>query len=96
MVAPNVATISPPSFQLQRPLPLFSDGLLLRSSKVVRAPEYAALVKHIIENEMLNGEVIRLDLLNNPVRAGLVTSPVDYPYLGSDRWSVAGLIHAQQ
>jgi NAD(P)-dependent dehydrogenase (short-subunit alcohol dehydrogenase family) len=23
--------------------------------------EYAALVKHIIENEMLNGEVIRLD-----------------------------------
>src|SRR5471032_598416 len=26
-----------------------------------RAPEYAALAKHIIENEMLNGEVIRLD-----------------------------------
>ena len=24
-------------------------------------PEYAALVRHIIENEMLNGEVIRLD-----------------------------------
>ncbi|HET8842416.1 MAG TPA: hypothetical protein VFN35_13175 [Ktedonobacteraceae bacterium] len=24
-------------------------------------PEYAALAKHIIENEMLNGEVIRLD-----------------------------------
>jgi 3-hydroxyacyl-CoA dehydrogenase/3-hydroxy-2-methylbutyryl-CoA dehydrogenase len=24
-------------------------------------PEYASLVKHIIENEMLNGEVIRLD-----------------------------------
>jgi hypothetical protein len=23
--------------------------------------EYAALVRHIIENEMLNGEVIRLD-----------------------------------
>ncbi|MBI1833102.1 MAG: 3-hydroxyacyl-CoA dehydrogenase, partial [Planctomycetes bacterium] len=23
--------------------------------------EYAALAKHIIENEMLNGEVIRLD-----------------------------------
>ncbi len=23
--------------------------------------EYAALVQHIIENEMLNGEVIRLD-----------------------------------
>jgi NAD(P)-dependent dehydrogenase (short-subunit alcohol dehydrogenase family) len=26
-----------------------------------RPPEYAALVKHIVENEMLNGEVIRLD-----------------------------------
>lgn len=26
-----------------------------------KPPEYAALVKHIIENEMLNGEVIRLD-----------------------------------
>ena len=26
-----------------------------------RPEEYAELVKHIIENEMLNGEVIRLD-----------------------------------
>ena len=26
-----------------------------------KPPEYAALVRHIIENEMLNGEVIRLD-----------------------------------
>jgi NAD(P)-dependent dehydrogenase (short-subunit alcohol dehydrogenase family) len=26
-----------------------------------RPEEYAALVKHIVENEMLNGEVIRLD-----------------------------------
>jgi hypothetical protein len=26
-----------------------------------RPEEYAALVKHIIENEVLNGEVIRLD-----------------------------------
>jgi NAD(P)-dependent dehydrogenase (short-subunit alcohol dehydrogenase family) len=26
-----------------------------------RPPEYAALVRHIFENEMLNGEVIRLD-----------------------------------
>lgn len=30
-------------------------------SRLGRAAEYAALVKHIIENEMLNGEVIRLD-----------------------------------
>jgi NAD(P)-dependent dehydrogenase (short-subunit alcohol dehydrogenase family) len=30
-------------------------------SRLGRADEYAALVRHIIENEMLNGEVIRLD-----------------------------------
>ena len=30
-------------------------------SRLGKPSEYAALVKHIIENEMLNGEVIRLD-----------------------------------
>jgi NAD(P)-dependent dehydrogenase (short-subunit alcohol dehydrogenase family) len=30
-------------------------------SRLGRPDEYAALVKHILENEMLNGEVIRLD-----------------------------------
>ena len=30
-------------------------------SRLGRPDEYAALVKHIIENEVLNGEVIRLD-----------------------------------
>jgi hypothetical protein len=30
-------------------------------SRLGRPSEYAALAKHIIENEMLNGEVIRLD-----------------------------------
>ena len=30
-------------------------------SRLGRADEYAALVRHIVENEMLNGEVIRLD-----------------------------------
>jgi putative transposase len=35
-------------------------------------------------------------MLNNPVRAGLVKNPVEYPYLGSDRWSVIELIDAQQ
>ncbi|MGE0444265.1 MAG: SDR family NAD(P)-dependent oxidoreductase [Vicinamibacterales bacterium] len=30
-------------------------------SRLGRPPEYAALVRHIVENEMLNGEVIRLD-----------------------------------
>jgi hypothetical protein len=30
-------------------------------SRLGKASEYAALVRHIVENEMLNGEVIRLD-----------------------------------
>jgi NAD(P)-dependent dehydrogenase (short-subunit alcohol dehydrogenase family) len=30
-------------------------------SRLGRPPEYGALVRHIVENEMLNGEVIRLD-----------------------------------
>jgi hypothetical protein len=30
-------------------------------SRLGRPAEYAALATHIIENEMLNGEVIRLD-----------------------------------
>ncbi|HET7081486.1 MAG TPA: 3-hydroxyacyl-CoA dehydrogenase, partial [Chloroflexia bacterium] len=30
-------------------------------SRLGRPEEYAALAQHIIENEMLNGEVIRLD-----------------------------------
>ena len=34
-------------------------------------------------------------LLANPVRAGLAAAPIDYPYMGSDRWSVAELVDAQ-
>jgi hypothetical protein len=30
-------------------------------SRLGRPSEYAALVRHIVENEMLNGETIRLD-----------------------------------
>ena len=30
-------------------------------SRLGKPEEYAALVQHIVENEMLNGEVIRLD-----------------------------------
>jgi putative transposase len=31
-------------------------------------------------------------ILSNPVRAGLVGHPLDYPYSGSDRWTMAELI----
>jgi putative transposase len=31
-------------------------------------------------------------VVNNPVRAGLVKSPADYPYLGSDQWTLDELL----
>ena len=33
-------------------------------------------------------------ILANPVRAGLVNQPADYPFLGSDRWSLDELIRS--
>jgi REP-associated tyrosine transposase len=35
-------------------------------------------------------------LLNNPVRAGLVETPIDYPHLGSNRWTLLELIDGQR
>jgi putative transposase len=35
-------------------------------------------------------------ILNNPVRAGLVVTPAEYPYLGSDKWTVAELVGSVQ
>ena len=32
-----------------------------KAPRACRPDEYAALVRHVVENEMLNGEVIRLD-----------------------------------
>ena len=45
-------------FSLGSPLPLRELPLELFT---LPPDEYAALVKHIVENQMLNGEVIRLD-----------------------------------
>ncbi len=33
-------------------------------------------------------------ILNNPVRKGLVVNPLEYPYLGSDPWSLNDLLDA--
>jgi putative transposase len=33
-------------------------------------------------------------VVNNPVRAGLVESPADYPFVGSDVWSVKDLLES--
>jgi putative transposase len=33
-------------------------------------------------------------IIENPVRAGLVTTPSDYPYVGSDEWSLEEIVNA--
>lgn len=63
----RVMTIAPGIFDtpLMASLPqAVRDSLALQvpfPSRLGKPSEYAALVKHIIDNEMLNGEVIRLD-----------------------------------
>jgi NAD(P)-dependent dehydrogenase (short-subunit alcohol dehydrogenase family) len=63
----RVMTIAPGTFDtpLMAGLPDAARQSLAQQvpfpSRLGRPPEYAALVRHIFENEMLNGEVIRLD-----------------------------------
>jgi NAD(P)-dependent dehydrogenase (short-subunit alcohol dehydrogenase family) len=63
----RVMTIAPGTFDtpLMGALPEAARQSLAQQvpfpSRLGRPPEYAALVRHIFENEMLNGEVIRLD-----------------------------------
>ena len=33
-------------------------------------------------------------VVNNPLRAGLVTTPADYPFVGSDVWSLSELLES--
>jgi NAD(P)-dependent dehydrogenase (short-subunit alcohol dehydrogenase family) len=63
----RVMTIAPGTFDtpLMAGLPDAARQSLAQQvpfpSRLGRPPEYASLVRHIFENEMLNGEVIRLD-----------------------------------
>jgi NAD(P)-dependent dehydrogenase (short-subunit alcohol dehydrogenase family) len=63
----RVCTIAPGIFQtpLLAGLPEAAQASLAQQvpfpSRLGRPPEFAALVEHIIENNMLNGETIRLD-----------------------------------
>ena len=63
----RVATIAPGIFQTPM-LAALPEGVRESLGEQVPFPrrlgrpeEYAALARHIVENEMLNGEVIRLD-----------------------------------
>jgi putative transposase len=46
---------------------------------------------HIVRDHVDLRDRIRY-VVNNPVAAGLVRAPEDYPFLGSQRWSLAELI----
>ena len=35
-------------------------------------------------------------IVNNPIRAGLVETPEDYPLIGSDTWTLAELLESVQ
>ncbi len=63
----RVVTIAPGIFDTPMLAGLPEDarsslgGQVPHPSRLGRPPEYAALVRHVVENPMLNGEVIRLD-----------------------------------
>ncbi len=63
----RVVTIAPGIFETPMLLGLPKDAqealgkMVPFPPRLGRAPEYAALARHIVENEMLNGETIRLD-----------------------------------
>lgn len=63
----RVMTIAPGMFETPMLLGMPTDvqealgKMVPFPSRMGKPQEYAALVKHIVENEMLNGEVIRLD-----------------------------------
>jgi putative transposase len=49
--------------------------------------------EHVLREEDDSKTIARY-ILNNPVRAGLVVHPMDYPHIGSDRWTLTELIES--
>ena len=49
--------------------------------------------EHVLRAEE-DGRAVARYILENPLRAGLVANVLDYPYIGSDRWSVRELIES--
>ena len=50
---------------------------------------------HVVRPEE-NVSGIARSIINNPVRAGLVDSPRDYPFLGSTVWSIEEILQSDQ
>ena len=63
--------------------------------------EYAARTKQRLWQESFYDHVVRPEedlsaiaryIIDNPVRAGIVKSPLDYPFAGSDMWPVEEIL----
>jgi REP element-mobilizing transposase RayT len=74
---------------------------LIKSAKQRTGQSFAARHKHPLWQEGFYDRVLRPGddpktiaryIIENPVRAGLVRSAIDYPLLGSDVWTVQELI----
>jgi putative transposase len=74
---------------------------LLKSLKQSSGQTFAARARQQLWQEGYYDRVLREDddvkavaryIIENPVRAGLVRSPLEYPLVGSDRWKVEELI----
>jgi hypothetical protein len=47
--------------------------------------------EHVLRDDQETKQIARY-IINNPVRAGLVRSPLEYPLVGSDIWKLEELI----
>ena len=77
----------------------------VKLSKQRSGAAYALRVGRPLWQEGYYDRVLRKDedvkrvaryMLENPVRAGLVATPTEYPHLGSDVWSIVELLTAYQ
>ena len=76
---------------------------LIKSAKQSSGQSYAAAAKQPLWQEGYYDRVLRPDedpkkiaryIVENPVRAGLVRSPLDYPLSGSDLWTMQELVNS--
>jgi putative transposase len=74
---------------------------LIKTAKQSSGQRFAAGMKRPLWDEGFHDHVLRPEedpkrfaryVIENPVRAGLVKSPMDYPLSGSDRWTMQELI----
>lgn len=73
----------------------------VKTAKQSSGQTYAARAKRRLWQESYYDHVVRPEedlsaiaryIIENPVRAGLVESSLDYPFVGSDMWPVEGIV----